>query len=667
MIDLLTTPNGNGHAPDNETAPARSLLPHHLEMLRDKSGISQGVIDRRGCFSITKPKHAEELGFAMPQALIVSEKYPALIIPYYGPDGILATYCMRPDNPRSVDDKEKGKLADGTYPQKVFRYEMIRGSGNVLDCHPDIVEALGDRDIPIYFTEGAKKADSLISRDFKAINLNGVWGWRGTNEKQGKAALSGFDSIPFNKRKCILLFDSDVRANDHVRAALRRFKSFLEGRGAKVIPVLLPPGQNGKVGIDDWFSAGNSAADLEQLVTYFEVFTPDLGTHKRRWTSEQFIDLFRVWGFHFAINDTDETIEVNGQPMDDTKLDIIEARLMDEDIPTTHARKVMTVIANDNRYHPIKDYLRSLEWDGKPYIDVLATYFRDEDNIFPLYLKRFLIGSVAKVMTDGRADNFMLALDGKQGIGKSYLARYLCPIDKLFLESPLNPDDKDSRINLIRYWIWEVGELGSVTNRADREALKRFISTHTVKERPPYARLPIEKPAITSFIGTVNNEAGFLNDPTGNRRYAACTLTKIDRSYTQLDINQIWAEAYNLYLQGEPFTLTAEEEIKRDDINQKYTVSDPLDDMIERYFYIDPTQYGDEWAMTGPAVLEWMELKHEDKALSMRLATVLKGLGLTRDKNKRTINRSIVQIKDDERITFDRSERARFWQGIKPK
>lgn len=657
MTDSLKTidTNGNGHAPDNGTEPARSLLPHHLEMLRDKSAISEGVMNRRGCFSISSPQEAAALGFALQQTSTVSDKYPALIIPYYGPEGTLVTYCMRPDNPRSVDDKEKGRLPDGTYPQKVFKYESIRGAGNVLDCHPDIIESLSDPDIPIYFTEGAKKADSLISQGFVAINLNGVWGWRGTNDKQGKAALSGFDSIPFNKRKCILLFDSDVRANDHVKAALRRFKSFLEGRGAKVIPVLLPPGQNGKVGIDDWFSAGNSAADLEQLVTYFEVFTPDLGTHKRRWTSEQFIDLFGVWGYHFAINDTDETTEVNGRSLDDTQLDIIEARLMDEDIPTTHARKVMTLIANANRYHPIKDYLRSLEWDGKPQIDVLATYFRDEDDIFPLYLKRFLIGAVAKVMTDGKAQNFMLALDGQQDIGKSYLAQWLCPIDKLFLESPLNPDDKDSRINLMRYWIWEVGELGSVTKRADREALKRFITTRTVDERPPYARLPVKKPAITSFIGTVNNEAGFLNDPTGNRRYAACTLTKIDWGYTQLDVNQIWAEAYHLWQQGEPYNLTAEEVVKRDHINQKYMVAEPLDDMIERYFQIDPAQLGDDWALTAPAILEAMELKPDDKALSMRLATVLKGLGLGRDREKRIITRPLG------------SERARYWRGIQKK
>jgi len=241
------------------------------------------------------------LGFTPQQASVASEKYPGLIIPYYSLDGTLATYCMRPDNPRSVDDKEKGKLPDGTYPQKIFKYEMIRGAGNVLDCHPDISDSLGDPTIPLYFTEGAKKADSLISQGFVAINLNGVWGWRGTNALQGKAALSSFEHIALNNRKCILLFDSDVRTNDHIKAALRRFKSFLDGRGAKVIPVLIPLGQNGKVGIDDWFSAGHSAADLEPVVIYFETFTSDLGTHKSppylaRWARAQMRSLKPVRG-----------------------------------------------------------------------------------------------------------------------------------------------------------------------------------------------------------------------------------------------------------------------------------------------------------------------------------------------------------------------------------
>jgi putative DNA primase/helicase len=619
-------------------------------MLKNQSAINDDVISQRGYVSIITPQEAQNLGFSTRQSYAVSEKYPALIIPYYGTDGRQITCCMRPDNPRSIDDKDKGKLPDGTYPQKTFKYEMVKGAGNVLDCHPATSKNLQNPEVDLIFTEGAKKADSLISQGFTAINLNGVWGWRGTNKQQGKTALSGFDDIALNGRRCILLFDSDVRTNEHVKSALRRFKAFLENRGAKVFPVLLPP--DGPKGIDDWFATGKSAEDLRQLISYFEVFQPDLGSSQKKWTTELYADLFRDWGYRFAINDLNESIEVGGKLLDDTKMDIIEARLMDENIPVGHARKAITVIANVNRYHPIKDYLRNLKWDGHPHMELFTTFFEDKDGIFPVLMKRWFIGVVAKVMSDGEKQNFLLALDGQQGIGKSHVAKWLCPLKNYFLESPLNPDDKDSRLNLMNYWIWEIGELGSVTRRSDREALKRTITTRIVVERPPYARRPVEKPAITSFIGTVNNEAGFLNDPTGNRRFAACTITKIDWDYIKLDVNQIWAEATYLYQNGEPHTFTELEECLRNQINLRYIVEEPLEAMVMAKLIIDPTQTSNpNWALTSARILELMELKPEDRGLVMRLTTTLKDLGLEKDEDKTTVN----------------GQRGRFWRGIRQK
>jgi hypothetical protein len=201
-------------------------------------------------------------------------------------------------------------------------------------------------------------------------------------------------------------------------------------------------------------------------------------------------------------------------------------------------------------------------------------------------------------------------------------------------------------------WIWEVGELGSVTRRADREALKQFITRRQVSERLPYGRLPVEKPAVASFIGTVNNEGGgFLTDPTGNRRFAVCTLTNIDWRYTKLDVNKIWAQAYALYVVGEPWEMTTAEQQRRDEINEIYRTEEPLADLMFQKFDLDParaSQVG--WQMTTADILISLGFFADDRSLAMRLANILKQAGLEKT--------TPLRIDGTDK-------KARFWRGLR--
>lgn len=631
------------------------LLPHHQDMLTAGSGIAQAVIEKRGYFSITGPKQAQELGFSSKQSFVVSEAFPAMVIPYFAPGaGSPTTYVLRPDNPRSIDNKDKKKLPDGTYPQRVLKYEMIKGSGNVLDCHPSLNGELSDPSYTLIFTEGAKKADSLISRGFAAINLNGVWGWRGTNASQGKTALSDFDAIALNGRRAVLLFDSDVRTNDHVKGALRRFKNFLETRGASVISVLLPPSDNGKLGIDDWFAAGHTAQELEQLITYFEVFGPDLGPAAKKWDTESIIDWFRDCRYWFSINDMNEAKYLNNVRFDDTMRNIIEARMRDDGLPIGHSWNAAHVLGNANRFHPVKDYLENLQWNGNENIAALADYISDEDGAFGMFLRRWLIGAVAKVL-GAKAQNFVLVLSGGQGIGKSNFVRFLCPPSlqkEHFTESEINPEDKDCKIEQLSRWIWEVGELGSITRRRDREALKRFFTTEQHTVRVPYAKEPITKPVVSSYMATVNPDgAGFLDDPTGSRRFAVVNLTGIDWDYTAVSIDQVWAEAVAAFKAKESFNLTKDERAKQRELNEQHEVENPFVSLVTSRFTIDASQTGDGWIMSIPSIMKILDIDSTVKSKEMALATALKTLGLQRDKSLRTVN----------------GERARFWTGIKAK
>jgi len=165
----------------------------HLEMLRRGSGISDAVIAARGYRTVTDPKELAALGF-MPQ----QRRVPGLLLPLWTTDAdptgpVLHVY--RPDAPRFFDEKGKGRLPDGTYPQRVAKYEIPQGAAMRLDCPPPCRAALGDPAVPLWITEGQKKADALASLGLCALALLGVWNWRGRNGLGGLTALADWEAV----------------------------------------------------------------------------------------------------------------------------------------------------------------------------------------------------------------------------------------------------------------------------------------------------------------------------------------------------------------------------------------------------------------------------------------------------------------------------------------
>jgi len=348
---------------------------------------------------------------------------------------------------------------------------------------------------------------------------------------------------------------------------------------------------------------------------------------------KDYITALESLGYYFQLNDCTDRVEVNGIPITDVKESQIKSDLRNIGLRQVNvARDHYIAHANiEGKYHPVHKYLDRLEWDGRGHIAKLASYFDDKHGAFPFILRRFLIGAVAKSFLGER--NRMLVLDGSQYLGKSYFVRWLVPErmrKEHYLESPINPDIKDHRIRLVSTWIWEVAELGSTTRRADREALKHFLSMQQVTVRVPYAHFDINKPALSSFVGTINNEAGFLNDPTGHTRYMTVHLEDIDWSYSkEVDINQVWAEAYHAYKAEETWRLEGHERETVQKINEGYEISDPLTDLIATLFEVDPSR-GDWWLATNK-IREI--LKREDWALrtprgeSMAISSELSRLG----------------------------------------
>lgn len=134
------------------------------------------MILARGYRTITQGQDLRDLGFTASQSRV-----PGLLLPLWTADGDNGLCVYRPDNPRVMEDRKR-RNPDRAYPCKELKYEVPKGSSTRLDCPPMCRRMLQDPSIPLWVTEGQKKADSLVSRGLCAIALLGVWNWRGRNE-----------------------------------------------------------------------------------------------------------------------------------------------------------------------------------------------------------------------------------------------------------------------------------------------------------------------------------------------------------------------------------------------------------------------------------------------------------------------------------------------------
>lgn len=311
----------------------------------------------------------------------------------------------------------------------------------------------------------------------------------------------------------------------------------------------------------------------------------------------------KAWGYSLWLDDRDDSVWDGPKPFTDADDATLRMRARDEGYAAERLLEALKdatlAIAARNRRHPLKELLSSLKWDGKDHIAHLSCYVTcgsepiaypdgSQRTEFDAYIRRWLVGAVAKIFGDGDAcrDNFVLVLAGDQGIGKSHFASWLAPSVDYFLERRLDPDDKDASLARARYAVWELGELGSVTKRADVEALKSHITATIVTERRPYGKFDIRKPAICSYIGSVNPDgAGYLADSTGNRRFAVVDVESIDWAYFE-DVSHagLWAQAVAMWRDNpKAYRFAKAENERRELVNSQNVIVDLTEDAIATF------------------------------------------------------------------------------------
>ena len=223
-------------------------------------------------------------------------------------------------------------------------------------------------------------------------------------------------------------------------------------------------------------------------------------------------DIIKPIGFHresTALNDTDMKYLL---------------LYLEETYGLTNEKKIdnaIGIVANENKYHPIRDYLSTLVWDGTERIRFCLRHFlgADADGYTYEALKLFLLGAISRAFQPGCKFEIMLCLVGGQGAGKSTFFRLLAVRDEWFSDDLRKLDDDNVYRKLQGHWMIEMSEMMATANAKSIEEIKSFLSRQKEVYKIPYETHPADRPRQCVFGGT-SNALDFLPlDRSGNRRF----------------------------------------------------------------------------------------------------------------------------------------------------
>jgi predicted P-loop ATPase len=306
-------------------------------------------------------------------------------------------------------------------------------------------------------------------------------------------------------------------------------------------------------------------------------------------------------------------------------------------------RAVQTA-ARTNGFHPVRDYLAALVWDGVARLDTwLIDYFHAEDTPYIRAIApRYLISAVARIYQPGCQADHMLVLEGPQGKLKSTALRLLAVNEAWFTDRLSHVASKDAALEVTGVWVIEIAEMDALT-RASPSAIKSFLTRRKDRFRPPYGKRLTDVPRQCVFAGSINPPVGgYLKDPTGARRFwpVAC-VGMIDVDGLQANRDQIWAEAVHRFTSGEKWWLPSELEALATAEQKARFAVDVWEEPIREWL-------GDRIEVTLVEVLRralGITQEHHTQAVQKRVVGILTGMGFkwtrarTRNRRKQVYRR----------------------------
>jgi len=539
-----------------------------------------------------------------------------------------SAFQYKADNPEALTN-ESGRAPKYLQPSGAPPRPIFLDPGD-RSYWPGILQDPGQ---PIYIVEGAKKAGCLLSLGLPAVAITGCY-----NGTPGKRLNDEIALFCTGKRKVFLLPDGDWRDNWHVSTGWSRLGQLIEKQRCPVFVVVWDEAYKG---IDDYAASGGDVLQVVSDAISFKEWKKEIkAAHKESLapapslTQERIVPLLEEkFGDRVRLNLLTQDIEIGGVPID---ADIAYLAIGGElgcRISKDLCNDALALLAKRHAYNPVVEYLERLQ-EPKARVDInklATTYLGTTDPLYDVFVKKFLIGAVARALNPGCKLDTALILQGPQGIGKSSFFRILG--DPWFDDSMGPLDGKDDLMVLHRAWLLEWGELEFVTDKRHSSDIKRFLSRTTDRFRPPYGRHVKEFPRRSVVCGTTN-QTEFLRDETGNRRFWVIPVSRggIRLADLERDRDAIWYEAVRAYKSGERWWLTAEESEESETRNQNYLPTDPWETIIsQRLETSSPSSL-----KTEDILSDWLGIdpSQQNTAHARRIARILESKGYRQERRR---------------------------------
>lgn len=517
-----------------------------------------------------------------------------------------------------LDEPELEYRSDGTVRENT-KYLHPPGRPNIAYFPPMIpASCLADPSLPIIIVEGEFKALALCrlanyeatAPRFLPLAFTGVWNWRSIVEKRTgprgerrhvKGPIPDLDRLIWSSRKVIIAFDTDVHTNRLVQGARAALSAEVISRNA-CVAFLEWPVKEGK-GIDDRLAKIGPDRVLEEIdgLEYGDWRTQLLCTKEGKLLPchenvALYLQYSPEWRGLLGYNEFTGGYVVTQQPPApitaqpgqeiEDHFDTEAVRWFERKYVMARpdvVRRVVDSVAQLNSFHPVRDYLESLEWDGVPRVDTwLTTYCRAGKSKYSQIVgAKFLISAVARVMEPGCKADHVLVLEGEQGIGKSSAVRTLA--GDWFTDQIAEIGSKDASMQVRGVWLVELSELDAL-NRTETSRIKSFLSQQRERFRLPYGKRNVIVPRQCVFVGTTNKDE-WLKDETGNRRFWPVLCSKrIDVESLKRDRDQLWAEATLRYRKGEKWYLDDPALVRQAEREQRKRYEpDPWEPVIQKW------------------------------------------------------------------------------------
>lgn len=249
----------------------------------------------------------------------------------------------------------------------------------------------------------------------------------------------------------------------------------------------------------------------------------------------------------------------------------------------------LNLLAHETKYHPVRDFINSVTWDGQSRLAALADTIQEgpdySKTLKEKLLRTWLISAVAAVFEPNFSNRIVLILQGEESTGKTkWFARLFRDFPQPVFKQGLSvdPHEKDSLIRALSFWVCELGELEGNTRRVDQAAMKAFLTSDCDVLRAPYDKRQETYPRRTVFCASVNPSKALPNIGK-NTRYALIPTDKVNHVH-DVDMPQVWAEVKTLYDSGEQWWLDKVSEDFLVESNRNFQEIDPMEDRILRHF-----------------------------------------------------------------------------------